>query len=85
MSNGGAEAINPLIEKTRRLARASATSTTTASESCSPPTHHAPTGNAQTMLNDEEPVLFGRPNLSASILKKFLCLLASLVSGPPEQ
>jgi transposase len=25
------------------------------------------------------------PNLSAGILKKFLCLLASLVSGPPEQ
>jgi hypothetical protein len=37
------------------------------------------------MLNDEEPALFGRPNLSAGILKRFLCLLASLVSGPPEQ
>jgi hypothetical protein len=37
------------------------------------------------MLNDEEPALFGRPNLSAGTLKRFLCLLASLVSGPPEQ
>jgi transposase len=43
VSNGGTEAINGVIEKTRRRAHGFRTSPTTASGSCSPPTAHAPT------------------------------------------
>jgi hypothetical protein len=43
VSNGGTEASNGVIEKTRRLGHGSATSPTTASASCSPPTAHTPT------------------------------------------
>jgi Transposase len=43
VSNGGTEAINGVIEKTRRLAHGFRNSPTTASGSCSPPTAHAPT------------------------------------------
>ena len=55
VSNGGTEAINLLIEKTRRLAHGSATSRTTAYESCSSPTEPGPTDNARTTLRNEEP------------------------------
>jgi Transposase len=43
VNNGGTEAISLLIEKTRRLAHASAASSTAGSGSCPPRTAHGPT------------------------------------------
>jgi hypothetical protein len=54
VSNGGTEAVNLLIEKTRRLS-ASATSTTTDYASCSPPTHPGSTETDLPMPDSEEP------------------------------
>jgi len=55
VSNGGTEAVNLVIEKTRRLPTASGTSPITGS--CSPPTAPGPTDNALPMLDSEEPVI----------------------------
>jgi hypothetical protein len=52
ISNGGSEAINGVIEKTRRLAHGSAPSITTRHASCSQPMEPGPTGEPQ---RSEEP------------------------------
>jgi transposase len=55
VSNGGTEAINLLIEKTRRPLTASATSATTGYASCLSPTPPAHTATGRTTLRSEEP------------------------------
>jgi Transposase len=55
LNNGGTEALNLIIDKTRRLAQASATSPTTDYASCSPHTEPGPADNDLPMLNPAEP------------------------------
>ncbi len=60
ISNGGTEAINLVIEKTRRLAHGSGTSATTACGYCSLRTVDGPIdGDPLAMLSDEEPSSLG--------------------------
>jgi len=56
ISNGGTEAVNLIIEKTRRLAMASAPSSTTGSESCSPPQAEGHTDEHPPTPKSEEPL-----------------------------
>ena len=50
ISNGGTEAVNLIIEKTRRLAHGSGRSSTTGYGSCSQPQEPAPTGSSRQCL-----------------------------------
>jgi hypothetical protein len=54
LNNGGTEALNLIIDKTRRLAQASATSPITDYASCSPHTEPGPADNDPPMLNPEQ-------------------------------